>query len=355
MFICPTLSRHRITPLTEARPTRRSRPTSKEHTMPMLRTWLRATLFSTVCGLGLLAGSAQAGQIVVYTASNDEINKDIVAAFDKVHPDIQVSTVDLSTGPITERAIAEKANPQADVIYMVNNVALDQMKAAGVLEPYAPKGSPISDAFRDADGFWVAHDITVMGMAVNTKVLAEKHLPMPTTWEDLINPVYKGQIAIASPTKSGTGMTIFSTLVDMFGWNYVENLNRNIFQYADGGSAPAREAGTGEVAIGLSYDSALIEQTHANPDMKMVIGHLSPAVMEGGGLVAGAKHRKDAEVFLDWLFSRDAAQVFAPLVGATPFPGLGSDDMSKVVLWKMVRPLDTASFTKDWTARFGGH
>ena len=321
--------------------------------MPMFRNLVRATLLSTVFGMGVLSGTAQAGPLVVYTASNDEINKDIIAAFTKAHPDIQVSVVDLSTGPITERAIAEKANPQADVIYMVNNVALDQMKAAGVLEPYAPKGSPIGAAYRDPDGFWVAHDITVMGMAVNKKVLKEKGLPMPTTWEDLINPVYKGQISIASPTKSGTAETIFSTLVDMFGWNYVENLNRNIFQYADGGSAPARQAGTGEVAIGLSYDSALIEQAHANPDMAMVIGHISPAVMEGGGLVAGAKHRKDAETFLDWLFSRDAAQVFAPLVGATPFPGLGSDDMSKIVLWKMTRPFDEASFTKEWAKRIG--
>ena len=87
--------------------------------------------------------------------------------------------------------------------------------------------------------------------------------------------------------------------------------------------------------------------------MAMVIGHISPAVMEGGGLVAGAKHRKDAETFLDWLFSRDAAQVFAPLVGATPFPGLGSDDMSKIVLWKMTRPFDEASFTKEWAKRIG--
>ena len=323
--------------------------------MPMLRTVVRTALLCAAAGLGLLTGPVRAGPLVVYTASNDEINKNIVTAFTKLHPDIQVSVVDLSTGPITERAIAEKANPQADVIYMVNNVALDQLKAAGVLEPYAPKGSPIGAAFRDPDGFWVAHDITVMGMAVNTKVLKEKGLPIPATWEDLINPVYKGQIVIASPTKSGTGMTIFSTLVDMFGWNYVENLDRNIFKYVDSGSVPAREAGTGEVAIGLSYDSALIEQVHANPAMAMVIGHLSPAVMEGGGLFAGARHRKDAEIFLDWLFSRDAAEVFAPLVGATPFPGLGADDMTKVVLWKMVRPFDTATFTRDWSARFGGH
>ncbi|HTJ59477.1 MAG TPA: ABC transporter substrate-binding protein, partial [Devosiaceae bacterium] len=40
---------------------------------------------------------------------------------------------------------------------------------------------------------------TTMCMVVNTKRLADKHLPMPTTWEDLINPVYKGEIALPSP------------------------------------------------------------------------------------------------------------------------------------------------------------
>jgi iron(III) transport system substrate-binding protein len=295
---------------------------------------------------------AWAAELVLYTASNPEIEKKIMEAFKNKYPNINVKAVNESTGTMTERVIAEKANPQADVIWMVNNIALDQLKNAGALEPYEPKGSPIGPEFRDADGFWVAHNATVMGMAVNSKKLKEKNLPMPTTWEDLIKPVYKGQITIASPTKSGTGLSIFSTMWDAFGWNFIDNLHQNIFQYNESGSAAARQAGRGETVIGLSYDTALIQQVRAGVGVDMVIGRISPNVLEGAGLIAGARHQKEAKQFLDWLFSADAAKVFAPFVGATAVPGYGNIDMKKVWLWKMRRPLDPNDFKRQWAAKY---
>jgi uncharacterized protein (DUF2132 family) len=36
-------------------------------------------------------------------------------------------------------------------------------------------------------------------------------------------------ISLAAPTKSGTGLTIFTTLVDAFGWEYLDRLHANIF------------------------------------------------------------------------------------------------------------------------------
>ena len=80
-----------------------------------------------------------------------------------------------------------------------------------------------------------------MAMAVNTKLLEDRNLPMPKDWTDLIKPVYKGYITIAAPTKSGTGLSIFSTMHDVFGWNFIDNLHENIFQYNSSGSAAARQ------------------------------------------------------------------------------------------------------------------
>ncbi len=302
----------------------------------------------------LTAIPAQARDLVLYTASNPEIEKKIMEAFKKKYPDINLKAVNGSTGPMTERAIAEKVNPQADVIWMINDIALNQLKAAGVLEPYEPKGSRIPADFRDPDGFWVAHNATIMGMVVNTKKLKEKNLPMPVTWEDLIKPEYKGQITIAAATKSGTGLSIFSTLVDAFGWNFVDNLHQNIFQYNESGSAAARQAARGETVIGLSYDTALIQQVRAGVGAEMVIGRISPNVLEGAGLLLGAKHPKEAKLFLDWLFSEEAAKVFHPYVGAAAVPGYGSIDMKQVYLWKMRRPLDANEFKRQWAAKYEG-
>ncbi len=323
-------------------------------------TFLRRCIIRTAAGGLALAAMfavlapdvAQARELVLYTASNPQIEKEIMAAFKKAYPDIELSSVNDSTGPMTERTIAEKENPQADVIWMINNIALDQLKEAGALEPYEPKDSPIGDAFRDPDGFWVAHNATVMGLAVNTKRLKEENLPMPTTWEDLIKPVYKGQITIAAATKSGTGFSILSTLVDAFGWNFLDNLHQNIFQYNESGSAAARQAGRGETVIGVSYDTALLQQVRAGVGVEMVIGRISPNVLEGAGLLAGAPHPDEAKIFLDWLFSEDAAKVFGPSVGAAAVPGYGSIDMSAVHLWKMRRPVDANEFKRQWAAKY---
>lgn len=314
---------------------------------------LRFAVIGALAGAALLsAGAAGAGELVVYTASNPKIHKDIMAGFKKAHPEIDAKSVNMSTGPITERVIAEKANPQADVIYMVNNIALEQLKSAGVLEPYLPKNTKIAAAFKDEDGFYMGHNATIMAMAVNIKLLKEKKLPMPTSWEDLIKPVYKGQITIAAPTKSGTGLSIISTLVDAFGWNYIDNLHQNIFQYNSSGSAAARQTGRGETVIGLSYDTAILQQVNSGVPVEMVIGRLSPNVIEGGGLLVGAPHPKEAKIFLDWLFGDEGAKVFAPHVGIGAVPGYGNVDLSKVHLWKMRRPLDANAFKRKWAAKY---
>ncbi len=314
---------------------------------------LRYAVIGAVAGAVMLAaGITVAGELVIYTASNPKIHKDIVAAFSKARPDINVKSVNMSTGPITERTIAEKANPQADVIYMVNGIALEQLKSAGVLEPYMPKNTKIAAAFKDEDGFYMGHNATIMAMAVNTKLLKEKKLPMPASWEDLIKPVYKGQITVAAPTKSGTGLSIFSTMLDMYGWNFIDNLHQNIFQYNSSGSAAARQTGRGETVIGLSYDTAILQQVQAGVPVKLVIGRLSPNIIEGGGLLAGAPHPKEAKIFLDWLFGDEGAKVFAPHVGIGAVPGVGAIDVTKVHLWKMRRPLDANAFKRDWAGKY---
>jgi len=302
--------------------------------------------------LGLAATAAAGQKVVLYTASNDEIEKVVMQAFKKVHPEITVEAINLSTGPIAQRAIAEKANPQADVVWMVNDVALNQLKAAGVFEPYEPKGAKLPEGFRDPDGFWTAHNATIMAMAVNTKLLQEKKLPRPATWEDLTRPVYKGMVTMPAATKSGTGYAIAVTMYDAYGWDYLDKLHANIFQYQSSGSAPARAAAAGEVAIGLTYDTAVIQQIRAGQPIEMVYGGMSPNVLEGAGLVAKGPNPKAGKLFMDFLFGPEAGKAFAPFVGIGAVPGIANVDVAKVKMWKLKKPIDAEAFKRDWAARY---
>lgn len=313
---------------------------------------MRQTLLAAAAACSVIIGTAaNARDLVLYDAS-EAVGAALTEAFKAAHPDINVQVVSGSTGPITERAIAEMANPQADVVYLVNNVALEQLKTAGVFEPYAPTGTDIRDEFREPDGFYTRYFATTMCMVVNRDRLAEKGLPMPVTWEDLINPVYKNEIAMPSPLQSGTGSTILSTFVDAFGWPFVENLHENIYQYSDGGSGGAQLAGTGEVTIGLSYDTTCFATQSAGRPVDVVFGRITPNTSEGGGLVAGAPNPDEAKVFLDWMASKDAAAILGGLVGATAVPGYGLVNLDDVTTWSMRRPVDITEFRQEWAARF---
>lgn len=320
--------------------------------MSRLRTVLRAfTLAGGAVAAPIFATSAIAAEVVIYNAS-DSVNTALVEAFKAKHPGIEVKFVSGSTGPIAERAIAEKAKPQADVVYLVNNVALDQLKQAGVFEPYEPKDAKVAQNFRDADGFYTRYFATTMCMVVNTKRLADKKLPMPTTWEDLIKPAYKKEISLPSPLKSGTGGAILTTFVDAFGWPFVENLNENVYTYSDGGSGGAELAGNGEVTIGLSFDTTCYQIKSAGKPVEVVYGRITPNVSEGGGLVAGGPNPKEGKLFLDFMASEDAAKVLGKVVGATAVPGYGLVDLGKITLWQMRRPVDINAFRREFAARF---
>ena len=306
--------------------------------------------------LGVLAlapaSAPAASEVVVYTAADEKLHAAVAAAFTQAHPGIAVRVVNLSTGPITEKAIAEKANPQVDVIYAVNTIALEQLKAAGALEPYSPKGTRIPAQFTDPDGFYLNHWLTLMVMGVNTKVLEQKRLPVPVSWEDLAKPQYKGLISVPAPTKSGTGLTIYTTLVDAFGWDYLDKLHANIFQYASSGGAPGRQAGSGEVAIGLTYDTVVLDQIKAGLPIKMVFPSITPNIMEGGGLIAGAKHAEAGKLFLDFAASPAGAAAYRSFVGAATTPGYSNVDITGVKLWKMRKPVDANEFKRAWAARY---
>lgn len=312
-----------------------------------------APLAAFLATLALAAGAAQARELVIYNAS-DKVNTVMMAGFKERHPDIEVKFVDGSTGPITERAIAEKSNPQADIVYLVNNHALAQLKDAGVFEPYEPKDSRIAPDFRDPDNFFNAYFATTMCMVVNTDRLKEKNLPMPVTWEDLIKPVYKNEVSLPSPEKSGTGGAIISTFVDAFGWPFVENLKENVYRWSDGGSGGAELASTGEVAVGLSFDTTCHEIKSAGRPVEIVYGRITPNVTEGGGLVAGGPNPEEARLFLDFMASEDAARLLGDRVGATAVPGHGLADLTQIHLWKMRRPVDMDALRKEFATRIMG-
>jgi iron(III) transport system substrate-binding protein len=306
----------------------------------------------------LLAVTARAGEITAYTALEEDDIKVYLTAFNKAKPGIKVNILRLSTGDLTARILAEKANPRHDVIW---GVAVTQMVDPRILEmaeAYKPVGfDKINPQFKDPDGRWFATTGYFAGFCVNNEVLKKRNLPMPTSWADLLNPVYKGQIVMPNAASSGTGYAQVVSILQMMGeekgWQYLKELDKNIAQYIKSGSRPCRAAATGEYAIGLSFAFSGVKQIMEGYPITLVIPK------EGAGyetevslLMKTSKNKEEAKQFLDWLLTLDAAKLYGERAEMSAVPGskpteavlkAGLPADVSTVLWKM----DFASSAKN--------
>ena len=98
-------------------------------------------------------GSANAGELLVYSSTDADNLKYYMDEFQKDNPDIKVNVVRESTGTMAAKMMAEKDNPQADVLFeMAATVALN-MEEAGMFHPYTPKGmDKIDQRYVDKEG-----------------------------------------------------------------------------------------------------------------------------------------------------------------------------------------------------------
>ena len=230
------------------------------HHMTVLRSPVfRAIFLTALCGASLNAFAAT--ELTVYTAFEAEDLPRYKAAFEKANPDVQIKWVRDSTGVITAKLLAEKANPRADAVWGLAASSLLLLKSEGMLQAYAPKGVERVEArFKDTSNppSWVGGDAWAASLCVNTVELKKKNLPMPQSWADLTKPIYKGQIAMPNPASSGTGYLDVSAWLQMWGeqkgWAYMDALHQNIASYTHSGSKPCKDAARGEVTIGVSFD-----------------------------------------------------------------------------------------------------
>ncbi|MCB2121142.1 MAG: extracellular solute-binding protein, partial [Rhodobacteraceae bacterium] len=160
---------------------------------------------STTLALGALALALSTTalwaetELTVYTAVEAEDLERYAATFNEDHPDIKVNWVRDSTGVITAKLLAEKNNPQADVIWGLAATSLLVLKTEGMLEPYAPAGLDAMDPkFRDSDNppSWVGMDAWVAAICYNTVEGEKLGLTPPASWADLTKPEYAGHVVM---------------------------------------------------------------------------------------------------------------------------------------------------------------
>ena len=273
---------------------------------------------------------AQKTPILVYTALETDQLKAYEQGFYKEVPDVEIRWVRDSTGVITAKLLAEKANPQADAVMGVAASSLALLDRNGMLEPYAPINlDSIMAKYRDAKNppAWFGMDVWGATVCFNTVEAKKRNIPKPETWKDLTKPVYKGQVVMPNPASSGTGffdVTAWLTLWgEKGGWEYMDRLHENIAQYTHSGSKPCNQAAQGEFVVGISFEY----RANTNKAKGAPIDLVFPKEglgwdLEAFGIHKGTKKLAAAKKLADWASSKNAMKLYGKNFAITAQPGV---------------------------------
>lgn len=257
------------------------------------------------------------GKLTILGTPQEEYIQGIARAYE-AETGVTTTYVRLSSGEALAKLKADRDYPQFSVWWGGPADGYIAANKEGLLEAYKPKDvDRIPTQYRDANGVWTGIYVGALGLAVNTKVLREKNLPEPTSWADLTKPIYKGQISMAHPASSGTAYTMLSTIMFLNnkdvekGFAYLRDFHKNVLQYQKTGAAPARQAGQGEVAIGIVFSHDIVAAVESGfADLKIVFPSEGTGYEIGGmALVKGGPDQVEAKRFMDWAIAVKAQEI----------------------------------------------
>jgi iron(III) transport system substrate-binding protein len=304
----------------------------------MRHTTLPLTI-AAVAGMALLAGcatspgtsattdSASSEPITFICSPQEDLCQLIAAEFTKA-TGIPANYVRLSGGEAVARLSATGETPEFDAWFgggAEGHLAAD---GEGYIEPYtSPNADVLPDEYKDADGRWTGIYVGALSFCSNTEVLDEIGANAPTSWEDLLDPKFKTNIAMAHPGTSGTAYQALWTQVELADGDqdealgYFGKLHSNILQYSKSGSAPGQMAGRGEIATGIIFaqdcqkfiNEGFTNLTTTFPEEGT--GYEVGAV----SLIKNARNPDGAKAFIDWSLTAEA-QDLAPTVGSYAVP-----------------------------------
>ncbi len=264
---------------------------------------LFGTLFLIGITLAGCGGGSDSQDVVIWTSGEDYKNEFYLKSLKERFPDYNITLEYMNSSSIAAKIKEEGDNAQADIIcseeygylYMIEDhlAELKDFDYSVFLDDIVPESHKFTPELKNGGC-----------VIINQKVLDDKGAPVPDSYEDLLDPVYKDLISMPSPASSGTGYMFLRQLTNEWGeeaaFDYFEKLSENILQYTSSGSGPVNALAQGEVGIGIGMTSQAVNEIREGVDLDIVFFEEgSPFSMYGNAIMAKSADREAVqEVFL---------------------------------------------------------
>ena len=200
------------------------------------------------------------GTVRIYVSLATSAMTRLVAAVGKHFPNLKIEFVRAGSVETVKRFVAERQAGRigADLIHGADPGGFEYFAQRGWLDTRLaalPLAQDFRDGFVDRSAGWVALRATGIAPMYNSKLVAQEALPK--TWKELIEPKWKGRIAISDPNRAGSAFSHLYAMWKMYGPDYLDKLARNdVFVAGDGTATRAAIAnGERDVAPVSEYDA----------------------------------------------------------------------------------------------------
>ncbi|UEL28502.1 extracellular solute-binding protein [Pseudarthrobacter sp. L1SW] len=275
------------------------------------------------------APAASGETLVVYTNSNGEGRGDWLTA-KAAEAGFKIEIVGAGGADATNKLIAEKNNPIADVAFGLNNMYFSQVKAADALEPYEPAwAGDVDKELGDGEAYWPLVKQAILLGYNSDKISKDK---APQDWTDLwTKDEFKSRYERVTGLGTATAQLVFAGILSRYrddsgdlgisdeGWKQVE-------QYFQNGSPAVAKTdlfariASGEVDMGQMPSSIIAEREKSfKVNVEAVVPFVGvPLAVEQIALVKGTKKEEQAKKFVDWFGSAQVQGEFAKQFNSMP-------------------------------------
>lgn len=285
---------------------------------PPHRLTRRAFVASGLASL-LPARAKAADTLKAYSIWPENYARPMMEAFEKASG-IHVNFIRFSSGEALARVVAEKNNPQVDVLFGGPIETFTAGQGQGVFDAYKSLSwSELPARFKDANGLWTAIADDPLVFMSNTAFLAQHKLHAPASWDDLLDPAYSGMIQMADARTSGTAVTRIFSILQVHNRNedeafaYMKKLRKNVQVYTKSGGGGTLPVGLGQAGAGIFFivDALFTKQKGYDVQIsfpKEGIGSAAECI----ALIKGAKNPDAGRKLIDWATSPAMQSLLAP-------------------------------------------
>lgn len=268
----------------------------------------------------LVAAAKKEGSLLFYASVTETSAKALADAFGKKYG-IDTQVLRITSTQLADRFSAEAAAgaPAADAILISRTGFTTEADSKGYLVPLKDAGIPgypgeLPKQFvKDDEGTAVVM-VQAAGIGYNTDLV--KGADIPKSWDDLLDPKWKGKIGVADPKSSASYVAEWNTVAQGVGGDFLAKLGaQKLKSYASG--APAAQAlAAGEIAFNPMTLSSLVKEPKSKgAPVDIVVPDTTSGAEVVLGIAAKAKHPNAARLFAQYTLSQEGAKVLADAAG----------------------------------------